>query len=205
MKTQNLVVSIFSLFFVSTVFADNSFIGKGLDRGVIITVAPENPSSKSGDQSLIKGRIKLVGKKDHDDKGPKKGLLEELQKKGLQISASFPSSVVDVSNDLTLRDIDNDEIEFSYRTPAIVAGDLNQFSIKVFDDGAKKSSLARLAAINSKIQRAIHKIEQLQTFYQNKKNSDKVIAVFAKEIENLQIISQKIEAKINSSESLLVV
>lgn len=207
---KNLNVSIIiSLLFSTISNADNSYLGRAPDRGIIITAEPENPNSKSGDKFAIKGRIKVVGKlNSEENKGKKKdkedGLLEEFKKQGIDIFATFPSSAVNISGNLTLRSISNNEIEYTYQsTNNIVKTDLNQFSIKVFNNTKDKEVLKKLSSIQSKLEKRLQILNELKKKYENGKARAEVIEVFKREINKISVIAGKILKRVNSDENLL--
>lgn len=150
MKTLSL--SLVSLFlFAQAGNADESYLGRAPDRGIIITAKPNTPVSKAGDKFTIRGTIKVLGKvhDEKDKKGKDDGLLEEFKKQGIDIVATFPSSAIDVTAGLILKSISNREVEYTYQSQNnIVASDLNQFSIKVFNNNkSDKELLKKLLSI----------------------------------------------------------
>lgn len=201
MKTFKLSLLSFVTVF-STAHAENAYIGKTKDNGIVISIVPVSNSSKIGDKLLIKGTIKAIGK-DYDEKVAKKGLLELFDKRDYEISATFPSSASDVSDRLTLRSVSRSEIEFSFLTPDLSTEDLNQFAVRVFNEHGVKEKLDRLARIQAKIQKAIQQLQALKRKYDDGKNNKNAIAIFEKEIDKLQKLIAKISEKISSNERML--
>ncbi|MEK6628421.1 MAG: hypothetical protein AABY53_07325 [Bdellovibrionota bacterium] len=203
--------SLFILFTVLFTFiqaqADNSSSKLG---GVLISVSAENKAAKSGDVVKFSGIIKVLDKdKDHghhkgkDEDDHKKTLLQIFQKDGVGIVGTFPSEAVDISNSLELTSVREDEIKFSFTTSSINANDLNQFSVKVYNNHKNKEQLSRLAQIRAKIERRILALQELKHKSKNENWSAAAIAYINKKTEVLNQLSQQIQDNLNKNENLL--
>ncbi len=209
MRTPSLfIISI--LFLVSPFVSASSFQGKAPESGIIISINPEKIPSKSGESILINGTIKYVKKsqsKPKDDvsngSDKKNGLLEEFKAQGIDIVGAFPSSAVDISSELTLESSSDNEIRFSYQSKNIIADDLNQFSLKVYNNHTNKSALKKLSIIQGKIEKRIQLLTKLKNKFESGKAKKEAIAVIEKEIAKLTAISSKIANKLNTNGNLM--
>ena len=89
--------------FLNVALADGNYFGYARDRGIIISVTPDKKNGNTGDAVSFSGTIKVYSKgNEHKYKKEKFTLLEEFQKEGINITASFPSEAVDVSSNLII-------------------------------------------------------------------------------------------------------
>lgn len=210
MKTLWMSLGALSFFVSSAAIANNSYLGRAPERGILVSARATKEASRSGEIVSIKGTIKVVGKpknKEFFDRLKNRhkddGLLEEFKKQGIDVVASFPSSAVDVSKQLQLKSLSDDEIEYSFESSALLPGDTNQFSVKIFNNHKDKERVKRLSIIQAKIEKRLQLLVELKSKYENSKALRNVIAVFEREIKKLQTISDKISARINADENLL--
>ena len=169
--------------------------------GVIVDIKAEKIAFKSGESIKFQGTIRVLDSEQNDKKS-KTTLLAEFQKMGLAIVGSFPSDVQDISKGLEISSTQN-EISFSYSVTNLRAEDLNQFSIKVFDNHENQSLLSKLAKIKSKLDRRTQALVQLQNSGAKEKWSLAAAEYVAKKTEQLQKISTLLEARMNTSVNLL--
>jgi len=169
------------------------------ERGLLISIKPDKINVKSTEGVKFLGSIKAVNKAGDS----KRNLLEEFKKDGLDTVAGFPSEAVDVSNSLQLTGISKDEIKFSFTANNINASDLNQFTVKVYNNHKNKGLLKRLAQIRAKLERRILALNELKRKSQKEKASAASITYINKQIEKLSKLSQKLSQSINKSENLL--
>lgn len=207
MKTP--IFYILSVFFLVSSFSNaSSFLGKSPESGIVISVNPEKTPSKSGEGILISGTIKYVkksqsnkGKEDKEDKSSdnekKHSLLEEFKAKGIDIVGTFPSSAVDISS------VSNNEIRFSYQSKSITADDLNQFTLKVYNNHTNKGALKKLSVIQAKLERRLQLLANLKRKFKSGKATQDAIAAIEKEIAKLSAITTKIAHKLNANENLM--
>lgn len=202
------------LLLVSSIANASSFLGKAPESGIIISVNPEKTTSKSGESVLISGTIKHVkksqsnkGKDDNEDesgRGDKKhGLLEAFKAQGIDIVGTFPSSAVDISSELTLESVSKDEIRFFYSSKDNTADDLNQFSLKVYNNHTNKGALKKLSVIQAKLERRLQLLANLKKKFASSKATKEAIAAIEKEIAKLSAITAKIAQKLNTNENLM--
>jgi len=169
------------------------------ERGLLISIKPDKINLKGAESVRFSGSIKAINKAGDS----KRNLLEEFKKDGLDIQASFPSEAVDVSDSLQLTGINKNEINFSFTVSNINASDLNQFTVKVYDNHKNKALLKRLAQVRAKLERRILALNELKNKTEKNKTSAASIAYINKQTEILNKLSQKISQSINQSENLL--
>lgn len=204
------IVFILSLSIVS--IANDSYLGHAPDRGVIISISsPKSLVYKNGDTVTIEGRIKLIGKKsdskvslkDNGKDNGKDGLLEEFNKQGIDISASFPSDNFDITSKISFSSVSESEIKFTYVTQAISENDLNQFSLKVYNNPKDKELLKKLSIIKAKLDKRLSALTNLKNNSIKNKSSEDVIKYIQSEIDKLNKINNKIADKVNSDDNLM--
>lgn len=200
MKTQ--ILFILSVLCLVSVTHASSYLGSAPERGIIITVNPDKSPSKTGDVVLIKGTIKVV-KKGSQSGNPHKNLLEEFKAQGIDIVGTFPSFAVDISSELNLEGVSGSEIRFSYQSKSIIADDLNQFSLKVYNNHTNKDVHKKLAVIQAKLARRLQLLANLKKKFEGGKATQNAIAAIEKEIAKLSSISSKIAQKLNANENLM--
>ncbi len=202
-----LVVSLFS----SNSMAHENYLGHAPDRGVLISITPDKKAVKAGEKLTFYGSIIVSNKSDDDDdnnkdkkgKSKKDGLLEDFRKQGVDIVATYPSSATDITSKLNIYSNGKNEIKFSFEAPAIFANDLNQFSIKVYNNHQDKELLKRLSAIMAKLERRLLALQDLKRKHEDKKSSKETIEYLQTELDKLSGISLKISQRLNSSEDLM--
>ncbi|WP_413942693.1 RHS repeat-associated core domain-containing protein [Bdellovibrio sp. HCB-162] len=190
--------------------ASTSYLGKADEQSVVVSIEPQGSSFKTGDKVKFKGSIKVVGKKNWFEElwddlfgDNKKGLLENFQKQGIDIVGTFPSSAVDVSSALALQSNGKEEIKFTYESNAVSIDELNQLSIKIFNNHHDKQKLKQLSSIQGKLERRLSALLDLKKHYEKNKALKTVIAVVEKEILKLQQLRDKIEDRLNSDDNLI--
>ena len=181
------------------------------DRGIIISVKPDKVNTKGAENVKFSGSIKALNKEKSNNgngngnngKSNKESLLEEFQKEGFSIVGTFPSDAVDITNNLELTSSTENEIKFSFTASNVVAGDLNQFSVKVYSNQKNKGLLARLAQIKSKIERRILALQALKNQSKSENWSAAAIEFISKKSAQLSLVSQQISVNMNANENLL--
>lgn len=205
MKAQLILCFLFIFFLSSQVFSHENYLGHAPDRGVLISVTPDKLSAKSGEKVIFQGTISVVNKSDdeHKYKTNKMTLLEEFKKQGLDLVATFPSDAIDVSSQLKYSSSGRDSIVFTYETSVLTAVELNQFSLKLFNNHQERETLKKLAQIQAKLERRILALQMLIQNHQKLKSSKENLDILQKSIDSLKSISLKITGKLNSSEDLI--
>lgn len=182
------------------------------DRGILISVKPDRINIKSIEGVKFSGSIKALNKEKSNNgngngnnggKNDKESLLEEFQKEGFSIVGTFPSDAFDMTNNLELTDAGENEIKFSFTASNVVAGDLNQFSVKVYANQKKKGLLARLAQIKSKIQRRVSALQALRNRSKSENWSAAAVEFISIKTAQLALVSQQISMSMNANENLL--
>ncbi|MFV8250466.1 RHS repeat-associated core domain-containing protein [Bdellovibrio bacteriovorus] len=209
MKSLNLFVAIL-LFFGSSAEAIPSYLGKADNQSVIVSVRTDKVAYAVGDTAVFTGTIKVSGKKSFMEElldwlfGNKdKGLYEDFKKNGLDLVGSFPSSAVDVSSKITFQSVGRDELKFRYESEAIRSADLNQFSLKVFNNHSDKTKLKHLGYIQGKLEKRLAALKDLLEGFKKKKALSAAIAVIEKEMALLRAVRVRIEERINSDDNLI--
>lgn len=185
-------------------FAGGSYFGQARERGVIITVVPDKKKVSNGESVKFTGTIKAYGKnKNHFWGNYGYSLLQEFEKSGMEIKASFPSEATDISGNIILTSTRNDEIKFSYQVNNVNAADLNQFSLKVFNNKHDANRIARLAKIKAKLERRLLPLENLKNRSRHERWSAKATALIEAQIALLNSLIEKIRNNMNTDEDLV--
>lgn len=142
------------------------------NRGITVEIdSPSNPALSINGTTKITGKIKYKrsngenlkshGDSDKDDHGKNKkdDLLSYLKDTGFEIRATFPSSVVNVTNDLVLESQNQDHINFSYVIPAVQEASANQFTIEVLATSNETNLYKNLERTKSKLEKRIRALE----------------------------------------------
>ncbi|WP_413584449.1 Ig-like domain repeat protein [Bdellovibrio sp. HCB274] len=209
MKTINLIVAGAFLFSIHSQ-AGVSYLGKDDGQSVEVAVSTGKTTYKAGDQVVVTGSIKVIGKKswfedffDWLSGNKSKGLLEEFKKEGIELAGSFPASAVDVSSQVVFKSEGRDEISFKYTSAAISPDDVNQFALKIFNNSHDKFKLKQLASIQGKLERRLAALRDLKIYYKKKNAVAKVIAVIEREIAQIEDLRGKIEDRLNTDDNLI--
>lgn len=200
-----LILSLYCItFFSLKSLAHGNYFGYARERGVIISVDVDNKKVANGQIVKFSGVIKAFGKGSNHKYG-KHGynLLQEFKNEGMDIIANFPSEATDITSGLTLTSTKNDEIKFSYQSNTISAGDLNQFSIKVFNNKKDREKITRLSQIKAKLERRLLLLQELKHKAHYEKWSERAIDLIESKIAFLNNLIQKIYGGINSNEDLI--
>jgi len=190
--------------FLNVSFADGNYFGYARDRGVIVSVTPDKKNVHNGESVTYSGVIKVYNKdENHKYKKDKFTLLQELQKEGIDITASFPSEAIDVTDKLILTSTNSSEIRFDYKVESINALDLNQFSIKLYNNRQERALLEKFSKTRAKLERRIQALNELKNKSKKENWSAGAVSYIEKQIQLLDSLSQKISLKLNSDEDLI--
>lgn len=211
-----------NLFLIATFIVSGLSISKASENinpldGIVISINPEKSAVKSADSVTFYGTIKLIekakiknnedesNKGDNNDQKSKKigNLLDYFKTRGFEIVGSFPNETMDVSSKLVLTGKSETEIGFTFSATNISAADLNQFSVKVFNDTKQKDLLSRLSQIQAKLQKRILALESLKKNSRKEAWSDKALSYLNNKSSELSKIIAQITLSINSSQNLL--
>lgn len=205
MKNSIYIISLALLLISSSALAGGgSYFGYARERGIIITVTPDKYKIVNGEKVKFSGTIKAYGKNSgHLFANNGYSLLKEFEKAGMNITASFPSEATDISDSLILTSSKNDEIKFSFQSYNINAVDLNQFSIKVFNNKQDSKKIARLSQIKAKLERRLLPLEQLRNRSRHERWSAKAVALVEAQIAYLNTLIEKIKVNMNADENLV--
>lgn len=186
------------------VYANGNYFGYARERGVIISVTPDHVPVKNGESVTFSGVIKVYNKGNNYKSFKNKfTLLKEFQDEGLDIVASFPSETTDVSNNLSLSSVNDSEIRFSYQTTQVNAEDLNQFSIKVYNNHQERELLERFSNAKAKLERRIMALNEIKNRSRHDHWSEKAVNYLDLQIQYLDQLIQKISDRLDSEEDLI--
>lgn len=191
--------------FSSIVNAHENYLGHAPDRGVLISVTPNKISAKSGEKVIFQGTISAANRfeDEHEERSKKLNLYEEFKKQGLDLIATFPSSAIDVTSQIKFTSTGRDSIAFTYETSAMTAVELNQFSLKLYNNHQEKEMLKKLSKIQAKLERRILALQILYKDHQKNKSSKENLEFLQSSIDVLKNITLKITEKLNSNEDLI--
>lgn len=206
MKTLLFILLVLSGSFL-TALADDSVSGSAiLKQGVLISITPDKKNLKSPEGVYFSGTIKVLSRDSKEYKNNdehRKTLLQEFQKKGFVVVGTFPSEAIDVTSHLLLTSTSEDEIKFSFTANSTNASDLNQFSVKIYDQHKNKELLKRLAEIRAKLEQRILALKRLEQGFEKEKDTAEVREYLNKETQALTQLSNEIRQNLNKSENLL--
>ncbi len=208
MKSKTLLLSL--LIFTSSTFATTSYLGKSDEQSVIISITPVGTTFNSGDKVKFNGTVKVDATTSFWDNfwswlggNKNKGLYEDFKKNGVEIMASFPSSAIEVTDKLSIQSTSQNEFKFSFESDSINAEDLNQFSLKIYNNQQDQRKLRQLSSIQGKLERRLAALNDLKIYYKKNKALAAVIAVVEKEIVFISSLRDKVEDRINSDDNLI--
>ncbi|PWU16417.1 MAG: hypothetical protein C5B49_10530 [Bdellovibrio sp.] len=177
------------------------------DASYLISSSPAGGLAfHSGDQVTITGSIRLVndfGIESASEKGvvsDQPTLLEKFKKQGIDIVATFPSELADVSSAVQFQSNNPKEIQFTYVTSVIQAQDFNQFSVKLFNNHQEREVLTELSTVRAKLSLRLQALENLKK--QTQSTAEEVTDVQA-EIAKLGSVITQITAKLDQNQHLL--
>ena len=188
------------LFVLSTTLSFGGSYNHANKKGLIISV-DQTPSNlrayKNGQTAVFSGEIEAIKLKKN-----KKFKSEKIKFSQLEITATFPDNLTDVTQGLGLTENDK-KLKFNYTTNELSHLTDNTFTIVI---GRVKSSELKLLKTKAKIEKRISYIEERINHlenHQNEKHREKRLGYLKKLKELLVSISHKIDIAIEKNPDIL--